>query len=76
VSFTAVELAVLRAGDAVISQETPEEKQARYSRESRERRRHRIGDDAYRAQRRAYVNAWQRKHRAWKRLRPTQGGGL
>jgi hypothetical protein len=60
-SFTAAELAILRAGDAAMDlppiagrTETIAQRNARLSRESRERRREREGDEAYRARRNDY----------------------
>ena len=63
-TFTASELALLRASDAVIDHtppdETPAQRNARQSRESRERRRKREGDAAYRARQNAYYRARRR----------------
>jgi hypothetical protein len=60
-TFTAAELAILRAGDAVMDlptipgiTETKSQRNARQSRESRERRREREGDEAYRSRRNDY----------------------
>lgn len=66
--FTEAEMRLLRMGDAVIdadqADETPAQREARYSRESRERRRLRMGDDAYRAMCRDRLASWKARRRA------------
>jgi hypothetical protein len=63
--FTAAERAQLALADRQIdagAHETHRQRQARFSRESRERRRERMGDDAYRAMCRARMAAWKARH--------------
>jgi hypothetical protein len=60
-SFTPQELRLLQAADAVIdanAEETSAQKNARQSRESRERRRMRLGDAAYRKMCRDRLARW------------------
>lgn len=63
-TFTPAERRQLAFADQVEDTETPAEREARWSRESRERRRQRMGDAAYRAMRRAQVAAWKERRHA------------